>query len=116
VCHPAYRRALVFAQHLELLVRLRRIRDRIDRECARPLDVEALARAAGMPVERLCRQFRLAYGRAPEGYLLARRAEGAGVLPGHAAPGVTYAVRVPAGTPGARPGVREAREPAPQLA
>jgi AraC-like DNA-binding protein len=36
------------AQHLRELVRLRRVRDRIDREYAQPLDVEALARAANM--------------------------------------------------------------------
>jgi len=34
------------AQHLRDLARLRRVRDRIDREYAQPLDVEALARAA----------------------------------------------------------------------
>jgi uncharacterized membrane protein YebE (DUF533 family) len=34
------------AQHLRDLARLRRVRDRIDREYAQPLDVEALARGA----------------------------------------------------------------------
>ena len=36
------------AQHLRDLARLRRVRDRIDREYARPLDVEALAPGAYM--------------------------------------------------------------------
>jgi len=36
------------AQHLRDLARLRRVRDRIDREYAQPLDVEALARDANM--------------------------------------------------------------------
>jgi AraC-like DNA-binding protein len=36
------------AQHLRGLARLRRVRDRIDREYAQPLDVEALARGAHM--------------------------------------------------------------------
>ncbi len=35
-------------EHLRDLARLRRVRDRIDREYARPLDVEALARGAHM--------------------------------------------------------------------
>ncbi|MFI1098490.1 helix-turn-helix transcriptional regulator [Streptomyces sp. NPDC020917] len=80
MCHPAYRRALVFAQHLKDLARLRRVRDRIDREYAVPLDVEALAHAAGVTAAHLSRQFRLAYGEAPHAYLLARRVERATVL------------------------------------
>lgn len=80
MCHPAYRRALVFAQHLKDLARLRRVRDRIDREYAVPLDVEALARAAGVTAAHLSRQFRLAYGEAPHGYVMTRRVERATVL------------------------------------
>jgi AraC-like DNA-binding protein len=38
------------AQHLRDLAWLRRVRDRIDREYAQPLDVEALARGAHMSV------------------------------------------------------------------
>jgi hypothetical protein len=50
------------AQHLRDLARLRRVRDRIDREYAQPLDVEALARGAHMSAGHLSRQFRRAYG------------------------------------------------------
>jgi AraC-like DNA-binding protein len=42
-------------QHLHDLARLRRVRDRIDREYARPLDVEALARGALMSAGHLLR-------------------------------------------------------------
>ncbi|MGW0180740.1 AraC family transcriptional regulator, partial [Nocardia sp. NPDC003345] len=45
--------------------RLRRVRDRIDREYAQPLDVEALARAVHMSAGHLSRQFRQAYGESP---------------------------------------------------
>ena len=48
------------AQHLRDLARLRRVRDRIDREYAQPLDVEALARGAHMSAGHLSREFRLA--------------------------------------------------------
>src|SRR6266540_5024001 len=41
------------AQHLRDLARLRRVRDRIDREYAQPLDVEALARGAHMSAGHL---------------------------------------------------------------
>ena len=62
-------------QHLRDLARLRRIRDRIDREYAQPLDVEALARDAHMSAGHLSRQFRLAYGESPYSYLMTRRIE-----------------------------------------
>ncbi len=65
---------------LEDLTRLRRVRDRIDREYARPLDVEALARGVHMSAGHLSRQFRLAYGEAPYGYLMTRRIERAMAL------------------------------------
>ena len=68
------------AQHLSDLVRLRRVRDRIDREYAEPLDVEALARGAHMSAGHLSREFRLAYGEAPYGYLMTRRIERAMAL------------------------------------
>jgi len=67
-------------QHLRDLARLRRVRDRIDREYAQPLDVEALARAAGMSAGHLSRQFRLAYGESPYSYLMTRRIERAMAL------------------------------------
>jgi AraC-like DNA-binding protein len=68
------------AQHLRDLARLRRVRDRIDREYAQPLDVEALARGAHMSAGHLSRQFKLAYGESPYGYLMTRRIERAMAL------------------------------------
>ena len=68
------------AQHLSDLVRLRRVRDRIDREYAQPLDVEALARGAHMSAGHFSRAFRLAYGESPYGYLMTRRIERAMAL------------------------------------
>src|SRR5881409_3670836 len=68
------------AQHLRDLARLRRVRDRIDRECAQPLDVEALARGAHMSAGHFSRQFRLAYGESPYSYLMTRRVERAMAL------------------------------------
>ncbi len=70
----------VAAQHLRDLARLRRVRDRIDREYAQPLDVEALARGANMSAGHLSRQFRLAYGESPYAYLMTRRIERAMAL------------------------------------
>ena len=66
--------------HLDDLARLRRVRDRIDREYARPLDVEALARDAHMSPGHFSRQFRLAYGESPYSYLMTRRIERAMAL------------------------------------
>src|SRR6188768_3778445 len=68
------------SQHLRDLARLRRVRDRIDREYAQPLDVEALARGAHMSAGHLSREFRLAYGESPYGYLMTRRIERAMAL------------------------------------
>ncbi|MDI5975096.1 helix-turn-helix transcriptional regulator [Amycolatopsis magusensis] len=67
-------------QRLDDLARLRRVRDRIDREFAQPLDVEALARGVNMSAGHLSRQFRLAYGESPYGYLMTRRIERAMAL------------------------------------
>lgn len=67
-------------QRLRDLARLRRVRDRIDREYAQPLDVEALARDAHMSAGHLSRQFRLAYGESPYSYLMTRRIERAMAL------------------------------------
>jgi AraC-like DNA-binding protein len=67
-------------QHLQDLARLRRVRDRIDREYAQPLDVEALARDAHMSAGHLSREFRLAYGESPYAYLMTRRVERAMAL------------------------------------
>ena len=63
------------AQHLRDLARLRRVRDRIDREYAQPLDVEALAVGVHMSAGHLSRQFKLAYGESPYSYLMTRRIE-----------------------------------------
>ena len=68
------------AQHLRDLERLRRVRDRIDREYARPLDVEALARDEHMSAGHLSRQFRAAFGESPYSYLMTRRIERAMAL------------------------------------
>jgi AraC-like DNA-binding protein len=65
---------------LEDLARLRRVRDRIDRDYARPLDVETLARGACVSAGHLSRQFRLAYGESPYSYLMTRRVERAMAL------------------------------------
>src|ERR1700729_1460725 len=68
------------AQHLRDLVRLRRVRDRIDPDYAQPLDVEALARGADMSAGHLSREFRAAYGESPYSYLMPRRIERAMAL------------------------------------
>jgi AraC-like DNA-binding protein len=65
---------------LDELARLRRVRDRIDREHAQPLDVEALARGVHMSAGHLSRQFRAAYGESPYAYLMTRRIERAKAL------------------------------------
>src|SRR6186713_995724 len=67
-------------QHLRDLARLRRVRDRMDREYTQPLDVEALARGAHMSAGHLSREFRQAYGESPYGYLMTRRIERAMAL------------------------------------
>jgi AraC-like DNA-binding protein len=67
-------------QHLRDLALLRRVRDRIDREYAQPLDVEALARDVHMSAGHLSREFRRAYGEPPYSYLMTRRIERAMAL------------------------------------
>lgn len=62
------------------LARLRRVRDRIDREYALPLDVESLARGVNMSAGHLSRQFRAAFGESPYSYLMTRRIERAMAL------------------------------------
>jgi AraC-like DNA-binding protein len=81
MCHTGWGRALAEAQRLSDLARLRRVRDRIDREYAQPLDIEALARGVNMSAGHLSRQFRLAYGESPYAYLMTRRIERAMALP-----------------------------------
>ncbi|SDF23293.1 transcriptional regulator, AraC family [Blastococcus aurantiacus] len=70
----------VAEQRLRDLARLRRVKDRIDREYAQPLDVEALARGAHMSAGHLSREFRAAYGESPYAYLMTRRIERAMTL------------------------------------
>ncbi|MEV0998511.1 helix-turn-helix transcriptional regulator [Nonomuraea sp. NPDC050202] len=67
-------------QRLRELVLLRRVRDRIDRDYAQPLDVEALARGVHLSAGHLSRLFRAAYGESPYSYLMTRRIERAMTL------------------------------------
>ncbi|MFE2185352.1 helix-turn-helix transcriptional regulator [Streptomyces sp. NPDC059455] len=67
-------------QDLDDLVRLRRARDRMDRDYAEPLDVPALARGALMSPGHFSRSFRAAFGETPYGYLMTRRIERAKAL------------------------------------
>jgi AraC-like DNA-binding protein len=73
-------RKLSAAQRLRDLAQLRRVRDRIDRDYAQPLDVEALARGVHMSAGHLSREFRRAYGESPYSYLMTRRIERAMAL------------------------------------
>jgi AraC-like DNA-binding protein len=68
------------AQRLRDITAMRRVRDRIDREYAKPLDVEALARGAHMSAGHLSREFRRVYGESPYSYLMTRRIERAMTL------------------------------------
>ncbi|MBO9534453.1 MAG: helix-turn-helix transcriptional regulator [Solirubrobacteraceae bacterium] len=62
------------------LARLRRVRDRMDREYEQPLDVNALAQDALMSPGHFSRAFRAAYGETPYQYLMTRRIERAMAL------------------------------------
>ncbi len=68
------------AQRLRAITVIRRVRDRIDREYAEPLDVEALARGAHLSAGHLSREFRRVYGESPYAYLMTRRIERAMTL------------------------------------
>ncbi len=70
----------VAPERLRHLVRLRRVRDRIDREFAQPLDVETLARGVHMSAGHLSREFRATFGESPYSYLMTRRIERAMAL------------------------------------
>ena len=65
---------------LDELRRLRRARDRMDREYAQPLDIPALARTALMSPAHFSRRFREAYSETPYSYLMTRRIERAKAL------------------------------------
>ena len=67
-------------QRLRDITIIRRVRDRIDREYAQPLNLEALARGAHMSVGHLSREFRRIYGESPYSYLMTRRIERAMML------------------------------------
>ncbi|MBI0384694.1 helix-turn-helix domain-containing protein, partial [Streptomyces albiflaviniger] len=67
-------------QDLDDLVRLRRARDRMDRDYAEPLDVPALAWGALMSPGHFSRSFRTAFGETPYSYLMTRRIERAKAL------------------------------------
>jgi AraC-like DNA-binding protein len=68
------------AQRLRDLRLLRRVKDRIDRDYAQPLDVEALARGVHVSAGHLSREFKRAYGESPYSYLMTRRIERAMAL------------------------------------
>jgi len=70
----------VTPEELTKLAHLRRARDLIDREYARPLDVGALARAALMSTAHFSREFHATYGETPYNYLMTRRIERAQAL------------------------------------
>ena len=65
---------------IDELRRLRRARDRMDREYAQPLDVPALARTALMSPGHFSRRFRETYSETPYSYLMTRRIERAKAL------------------------------------
>ncbi|MBP2471217.1 AraC-like DNA-binding protein [Crossiella equi] len=65
---------------LKELVLLRRVKDRIDRDYAQPLDVTALARGVHLSAGHLSRAFKAAYGESPYSYLMTRRIERAMTL------------------------------------
>lgn len=62
------------------LIRLRRAKDRMDREFDQPLDVPALARSAAMSTGHFSRSFKVAFGEGPYSYLMTRRIERAKAL------------------------------------
>jgi transcriptional regulator GlxA family with amidase domain len=67
-------------QRLRDLRLLRKVKDRIDRDYAQPLDVEALAHGVHMSAGHLSREFKKAYGDSPYSYLMTRRIERAMTL------------------------------------
>ena len=79
-CHDSQVATRASKEHLSDLAHLRRARDLIDRDYARPLDVADLARAALMSTAHFSRQFRAAYGETPYAYLMTRRIERAKAL------------------------------------
>ncbi|ADJ44326.1 hypothetical protein AMES_2503 [Amycolatopsis mediterranei S699] len=64
----------VAQEHFRELALLRRVRDRIDRERALPLDIDSLAAVADLPIALFVRRFRDAYGLSPHDYRRATEA------------------------------------------
>ena len=62
------------------LVRLRKAKDRMDREFDQPLDVPGLAKSALMSAGHFSRSFRAEFGESPYSYLMTRRIERAKAL------------------------------------
>ncbi|GAB7007116.1 helix-turn-helix transcriptional regulator [Nocardioides sp. AN3] len=59
---------------------LLRAKDQMDARYAEPLDIAALARAAGLSPAHFSRLFKQAFGESPHAYLLTRRLERAAAL------------------------------------
>ena len=70
----------VFLLDISDLVRLRKAKDRMDREFDQPLDVPALAASAFMSGGHFTRSFKAAFGEGPYSYLMTRRIERAKAL------------------------------------
>ena len=68
------------AMDIRDLVRLRKAKDRMDREFDLPLDVPVLARSAAMSTGHFSRSFKAAFGEGPYSYLMTRRIERAKAL------------------------------------
>ncbi len=64
-----------FSMDVRDLVRLRKAKDRMDRDFDQPLDVPALARSAAMSTGHFARSFKAAFGETPYSYLMTRRIE-----------------------------------------
>jgi len=69
-----------FSMDIGDLVRLRKAKDRMDREFDRPLDVPALAHSAAMSTGHWSRSVKAASGENPYSYLMTRRIERAKAL------------------------------------
>src|SRR6266404_9746706 len=68
------------SMYIRDLVRLRKAKDRMDREFDQPLDVPALAQSAAMSTGHFSRSFKAAFAESPYSYLMTRRIERAKAL------------------------------------
>ncbi len=75
---------MAHAVAVQLLAHLRRARDHIDRHYAEPIDLDVLARVAGVSKYHFVRTFEATYGESPIRYLTRRRIERAQDLLRHA--------------------------------